>query len=66
MNLYKTKQNERDALWDFLLEYGLASSETLRIVTTLNGYSLNTLESILFAVTGYRNLSQYKESLCLD
>ncbi len=66
MNVYKTKQNERDALWDFLLENELVSEETLKIVTTMNGYSLNTLESVLFAVTGYRSLSQYEESLCLD
>lgn len=51
--------NKNDA-WDRLLEMGV-SEETLRVVTTLNGFSMETLESILFCEFGYRTFDQMEE-----
>jgi len=48
----------RNKLWDYLLDTGLASEETLKVVTDINGYSLSTLEDVLYATTGYRSLDQ--------
>jgi hypothetical protein len=45
--------------WDFLVENGVASEETLRVVTNINGYSVETLEDVLYAVTGMRDFDQY-------
>lgn len=45
--------------WDYLIEQGLASGETLQVVTNINGYSLDTLESVLYAVAGYHSFDQY-------
>lgn len=44
--------------WDYLIETGLASEETLQVVTSINGYSLDTLESVLYATAGYHKFSQ--------
>ena len=52
---------DKNETWDFLLENGIASEETLRIVTSINGYSVETMESILYAATAYRSVNQYKE-----
>lgn len=47
--------------WDYLIDTGLASEETLQVVTNINGYSLDTLESVLYATAGYRKFSQMEE-----
>lgn len=46
--------------WNDLVNLGV-SEETLKIVTAINGYSLETMESILYAVTGYRTFEQLEE-----
>ena len=51
--------NTVEEAWDYLIENGLASEETLRVVTNINGYSLDTLESVLYALEGYHSFSQY-------
>ena len=45
---------DKYAMWDALLAIGI-SEETLRIVTDINGYSEETMEDILYAVTGERS-----------
>ena len=52
---------KRDELWDYLLETQLATEEELQLVTSINGFSLETLESILYVRTAYRSLEQIKE-----
>jgi hypothetical protein len=52
---------ERDKLWDYLLENNLASEEALQLVTNINGFSLETLESVLYSATGYHTLEQLQE-----
>ena len=46
--------------WDILENEFNVSDETLRIVTSINGYSIDTLESVLYAVAGYDDFEQYK------
>ncbi len=53
--------DERDTLWDYLLENNHASEETLKIVTSINGFTLETLEDVLYATTGYNSLEQLQE-----
>lgn len=47
-------------MWEELLSMGI-SEETLQVVTDINGYSSETLEDILFAVSGYRSFDQLEE-----
>jgi hypothetical protein len=46
-----------DKAWDTLLNLGV-SEQTLQIVTNINGYSMDTLNDVLYAHTGYRNFDQ--------
>lgn len=43
--------------WDILVEMGV-SEETLDIITSINGYNLQTLEDVLYAKFGYRSFEQ--------
>lgn len=43
--------------WDLLVEMGV-SEETLDIITSINGYNLQTLEDVLYAKFGYRSFEQ--------
>jgi hypothetical protein len=61
-NTMKTTYDQQvTELWDYLLDNGIASEETLQVVTNINGYSLSTLEDVLYATTGYRSLEQAEE-----
>lgn len=44
-------------MWDRLLELGV-SEQTLQIVTSLNGFSDETMLDVLFVHTGYRSFDQ--------
>jgi len=44
-----------DQMWEWLVDEGIATEEELQLVTDINGYSLETLNDILFARTGYRD-----------
>ena len=50
-----------DAIWDYLIEYGYATEETLRVVTSINGYNEDSLNDVLYVVTGYRSVEQITE-----
>jgi hypothetical protein len=45
-------------LWDYLIDSGLATDEEIDLVVNINGYNLETLESILYVRSGYRSLDQ--------
>ena len=47
-----------EEMWDYLIETGLVTEQTLQVVTSINGYSKDTLESVLYAVAGYRSFDQ--------
>jgi len=48
--------------WDELIEQGIATEEELKLVTCINGYNEDTMNSVLYARTGYRSLEQLNES----
>lgn len=54
--------SELSQLWDDLIEHGACSEETLQVVTDGWGYNLKTLETVLYATTGYRNLEQWADA----
>lgn len=47
--------------WDYLTESGIATEEELQLVTSMNGYNIETLESVLYVRTGYRNIDQIED-----
>jgi len=48
--------------WCYLDTVVGVSEDTLKVVTSLNGYSLGTLEDVLYVVTGYRSFEQIREA----
>jgi len=52
---------DKNQLWDYIIESNIASEETLRVVTDINGFSEETLNDVLYAVTGYRGIEQLEE-----
>lgn len=53
-------------IWDKIIEYGIASEETLQVVTSINGYSVETLNDIIYAQTGYRDMKQLEHEDWLE
>jgi len=50
-----------DKMWDWLLDTGIATEEELQLVTDINGYSIETLNDVLYARTGYRDQEQLED-----
>ena len=51
---------EMHELWDYLIDYEIATEDEIKLVTSINGTNLDTFESILYSRTGYRSLDQIK------
>ena len=49
--------NEVDIAWNVLLETGV-SEETLQIVTSINGYNIETLQDILYVISGLHEFNE--------
>lgn len=47
--------------YNYLLDTNIAEEQTLQVVTDINGYSIDTLDDVLYVLTGYRNIAQYLE-----
>lgn len=61
MEDYRTTSEKRDNLWDYLTETEIATDEELGLAVALCGYTLETLERVLYIRTGYRSLEQIRE-----
>jgi hypothetical protein len=46
-------------IWDTLVEYGIATDEEIDLVVKINGQSAETLNSILYARTGFRTIESF-------
>jgi len=55
--------DDLNELWDYLIECGIATTDEIYLVTSINGTNLDTLESILYSRTGYRSLEQIKDCI---
>lgn len=50
-------------LWDYMVEQGIATDDELRLVTSIDGMNIDTLNIVLYVRTGYRDIKQYKGDL---
>ena len=55
-----------DELWDKLVEYGIATVQELELVTSLNGYTAETLNDVLYVRTGYNSWEQMVDAEGFD
>lgn len=56
-----SEQNTVEEIWDYLIESGIATEEELCLVTSMSGYNVETMNSVIYVRTGYRSLDQLKE-----
>jgi hypothetical protein len=50
-----------DFYHDWLVEMGIATHEEIQLVSNINGWNIEMMESILYARTAYRSYEQYNE-----
>jgi hypothetical protein len=51
----------KEQVWDYLVENGIATVDELMLVTNINGYSVEALNSVIYSKTAYHDLEQYIE-----
>lgn len=49
-------------IWNYLVDNNIVSEETLQVITSINGYNEDTLNDVIYAVTGYRDIEQLTET----
>ena len=52
-----------DEVWDNLIAYSIATETELRLVTSINGSNMESLNSVLYSRTSYRDWEQYTEMM---
>lgn len=50
-----------EEIWTLIVEYGIATDEELGLITSIIGYSEETLNKVIYARTGYRDITQIME-----
>jgi len=49
-------------VWDYLVESQIATKEELTLITNINGYNEQSLNDVIYARTGYRDIEQLQEA----
>lgn len=57
------KNNELEYLVDTMVELGICNDDEVRLVSAINGYSVESMLDILYVRTGYRSLDQLLDSM---
>ena len=52
-----------DRIAEELIVYGIATEEEIQLVTKINGWSIETMNNILYARTGYRDIEQFLQEV---
>ena len=52
-----------DAIWDYIIEYGIATEDELILVCHINGRRIETLNDVIEVRTTYQDWEHYKSSL---
>jgi len=50
-----------DEYYDYLVDYNVATEDEISLLFNINGRSIDTLNSILYARLGLRSLEQWRE-----
>ena len=47
--------------WDYILDLGIATKEELELITHINGFNIDSLDSVVYVRTGFNTVEQLKE-----
>lgn len=50
--------------WNYIIEAIIATDDELKLITSINGYNIDTLNDVIYVRTGYRNIEQLKDEQC--
>lgn len=50
-------------VWETLVDMGIATDEELQLVTSINGYNIDTLNDVIYVRTGYHDIEQLETEL---
>lgn len=50
-------------IWEYLVDFDLATEEELKLVTDICGYSVESLESVIYSRTGFNSFEQLQEDI---
>ncbi len=53
----------KDQIWGYLVEHGIATKEELMLVTNINGFSVESLESVIYARCALNSIEQLQAEL---
>ena len=53
--------NDLTYIWDLIIDYNIATYEELKLITGINGFSIETLNDVIYYKTGYRDIEQYQD-----
>ena len=45
-------------VWGLLVDMEIATDEELQLVTSINGYNIDTLNDVIYVRTGYHDMEQ--------
>lgn len=48
-------------IYQYMIDCEMVSKEALSIITSINGYNEDTLNDVLYYVSGYHDIKQYLE-----
>ena len=48
-----------DGACDYIIGHGIATEEELQLIAHINGYSIETLDSVVYARTGFNTVEQF-------
>ena len=47
-----------ERVWELLVDMEIATDEELQLVTSINGYNIDTLNDVIYVRTGYHDIEQ--------
>lgn len=63
LDLDDENENNYDGLYQLLLDYEIASAETLETITAINGHNVKTLLDVVYVKSGLRSIEQLLDDL---
>lgn len=58
-NGYEMSRNIED-VWGLLVDMEIATDEELQLITSINGYNIDSLNDVIYVRTGYHDIEQLK------
>lgn len=61
ININTSKTMNNNEIWDYIIEYSIATEEELQLITSINGMNEDSLNSVIYCRTGYRSVEQLRD-----